>query len=152
MAANVVIVPAAIAHVYLLAANMRAADRAEAVGLGADPKRALRLSFRQALMRRTAFVDGAIAAMWGLAGDCLSDVGYPWLVTSAAIERLPLTFVREGRRQLAAMLRLKPILENVVAADYAGAVRFLEILGFTLEEPIAMGPAGLPYRKFWIAA
>ena len=142
------IVPADLAHVYALARAMRAADAAEATALGLDPVRALRASYRMSLFARTAFFDGAIAAMWGLNGDVLSDNGRPWLVTAAAIERLPVTFVREAKATVAAMLSLKGTLENYVAADYGRAVRFLEVIGFALDPPAPFGPHGALFRRF----
>jgi hypothetical protein len=144
------IVPAELAHVYALAANMRQDDQREATELGSDPRRALRACFRGSLIRRTAFVDDAIAAMWGLAGVALADIGNPWLATTAAIERVPVSFVRQAKAELAAMLSLYPILENYVAADYVRAVRFLEVLGFALDAPAALGPRRAAFRRFRI--
>lgn len=152
--------PATIAHVYALAAAMRAADAAEAIALGQRPKQLLRASFRMSRYARTAFVakgrsrpssneEWGIAAMWGLYGNILSDTGMPWLVTTAAIERLPVTFVREGRAEVAAMLTLVAQLENHVDAGYTGAVRFLEVLGFTLDAPAPHGVRGALFRRFW---
>lgn len=145
------IVPASIAHVHALARAMRADDAAEAIVLGFDPRKLLRASFRFSLYARTAYVDGEIAAMFGLAGDVLSDVGHPWLITTAAIERLPITFFLAARAEVAAMLTLKARLENQVAAGYARAVHFLEVLGFTIESPAPLGKNGAPFRRFWMA-
>src|SRR4051812_31279454 len=99
-------------------------------------------------MRRTAFVDGEIAAMWGLGGVMLSDEGTPWLMTTPVVERVPVSFVRIGRAQVAEMLSRRSRLANVVQASYLGACRLLEVLGFTLDEPIPLGPHGVPFRKF----
>ena len=145
------IVPSDIGDVYRIAARMRDGDRLEATSLGADPTALLRTSYRHAILRRTAFVDGEIAAIWGLGGVLLSDEGTPWLVTTPAVERVPVTFVRTAREQVAEMLSLRSYLSNVVQASYTGACRLLEILGFTLEAAQPIGPHGVPFRKFWMA-
>lgn len=146
------ILPANISHVYALAPVMRADDALEATGLGGEPKRMLRQSFRHSLIAKSAFVDGDVACMWGMTADILSDIGSPWLVTSAAVERLPLAFLHEARREVEAMLCMKRRLENIVAAAYTRAVRFLRLLGFTIGDIIEVGPAKTPFHRFSIEA
>lgn len=149
---RILIVPSGIADVYRLAGNLRANDRLEITGLDLDPAAVIRSSFRSAILRRTAFVDGEIAAMWGLGGVMLSDEGVPWLMTTPAIERIPVSFVRLARREVAEMLELRSQLSNVVLASYRSACRFLEVLGFNLDEPVQLGPHGVPFRKFWMTS
>lgn len=78
----------------------------------------------------------------------LSDVGYPWLLTTPVIEKLPVSFIKEGRKQAMEMLHKRRRLEGHVAADYRQACRFLEALGFTLGEPEEFGPLKAKFRKF----
>lgn len=141
-------IPAEIAHVYTLAVRMRASDRAEFEAVGMDVRTTLRQTFKAALIRYTVFVDGEIAAMWGMGGDALADTGTPWLLTTPAIERVPVSFVRVGRENVATMLRMKPILVNYVDARYKRACRFVEALGFVLEPPAPYGPKGALFRRF----
>jgi hypothetical protein len=148
--ASIRIVPSEIADVYRLAAHLREGDRLEISGLDLDPTAIIRASYRSAILRRTAFVDGELAAMWGLGGVALSDDGTPWLMTTKAVERIPVSFVRIARDEVRQMLALRRHLENVVLASYRSACRFLEVLGFALDEPVALGPQGLAYRRFWI--
>lgn len=148
--ARVRIVPSRVEDVYALASKLRDADRLEITGLDLDPRAVIRASFRNAIMRRTAFVDGEIAAMWGLGGVMLSDEGAPWLMTTPAVERVPVAFVRVARGQVAEMLGRRARLANVVQASYGGACRLLELLGFTLEPPEPLGPHGVLFRKFWM--
>jgi hypothetical protein len=136
--------------VYILAANLRDGDRLEVASFGKEPRSALRLSFRHAILRRTAIVDGEIAAMWGLGGSMLDDTGYPWLLTSPAVERVPVSFLREGRREVARMLRLRRVLVGYVAASYHQACDFLERLGFTLGPVVRLPPLNNAFREFRI--
>jgi hypothetical protein len=145
-----VIVPSKIEDVYRVAANLRSEDLAEITGFGLDPKAALRTSYRHAILRKTAFVDGEIAAMWGLGGAMLSDAGTPWLMTTPVVERVPVTFLKVGKEQLGEMLQQRPFLFNFVQASYFRACRFLEVLGFILDPAQPMGPNGVPFRRFWI--
>ena len=142
------IVPAEERHCRALAANLRPGDRAEVQAAGMSSIRAVAQSFRGGLLMRTAFVDGEIAAMWGLGGTLISDVGHPWLLTAPPAARLPLAFVKNARRELAAMLALRRILRNWVAADYDQAIGLLRLLGFTLHPPAPWGPKGHLFREF----
>lgn len=127
---------------------------AEIVGTGNTPKRSLWRGYRNSVMCQTAFVDGEVGAIWGLCvgalvgSTLLSDVGRPWLLTSAAAERVPIAFVKEGRAATERMLRVKPFLENYVLASYTRAVRTLRIMGFTVDEPQPCGLGGLLYSRF----
>jgi hypothetical protein len=150
-----VIMEAEATHVYQLANNLRIRDAAELTSLGHSPKKSLWRGYRNSVMCRTAFIEGEIAAMWGLAismrggVSLLSDLGVPWLLTSPQIEKMPVAFIREAKKEVERMLKIKRRLENFVAADYAQAIRLLEVLGFTIDEPHANGIDGRPFRRFW---
>ena len=154
------IVPAEVPHVYALADTLRPADRAEIEGLGVGIKKALWRAYRSSIMCRTALVTiggrEEVAAMWGLCLNyrdgvsLLSDMGVPWLHTSAAIEAIKVSFVREAKTEVAAMRAMRPMLENYVAADYDQAVRFIRLLGFTVDEPKPLGRNGGMYSRFHV--
>lgn len=146
--------PATPEHVYALAAKLRPEDCAEIVGSGNSPKRSLWRGYRNSVMCETAFVDGEVAAMWGLCVgfvpglSLLGNIGRPWLLTSAAVERVPFAVVREARRAVQGMLMVKPILENYVLASYARAVRLVRLVGFTVDAAPVMSPSGVAYLRF----
>lgn len=137
-----------VADVYALAANLRAGDRAEVESLGMDVRVGIRISFRNAIQRRTYLVDGEVAAMSGLCGSLLSDIGEPYLMTGPAVERVPVAFIKHAKAAVADMLRQRKRLEGYVAANYVKACRLLEVLGFTLGEPLPTGPSGALFRKY----
>lgn len=142
--------PSEIGDVYRLADRLRVGDAAEVAALGLDPRAALRTAFRDAILRRSYFVDGELAAMSGLCGALLADIGEPYLLTTAVAERVPLAFVRCARAAVAEMLVYRRRLEGRVDASYGRAVRLLEVLGFTLSEPRPFGPNGAPFRLYSI--
>lgn len=143
------IVPGHPGHIAALAARMRIGDSHELHALGMTAQEGARISLRESLYARTVFVDGEMAAMFGLGGSFISRDGQPWLLTTPAIERVPFAFARVGRQLVAEMLTHKPFLWNYVTAEYHAAVRLLEILGFTVDDPRPFGPAGVPFRRFW---
>jgi len=149
MSPRIIVVPSKISDVYRLCAMMRDRDRDEALALGVDPKRAMRAQFRAAVQRKTYFVDGKIVAMSGLCGPLLANVGNPYLVTAKGVERFPVAIVRHARAAVDQMLMLRQRLEGYVLADYTGAVRLLEVVGFTLDPPQPLGPTGAMFCKFW---
>jgi hypothetical protein len=148
--------PATREHILAIGPKLREGDVAEITGLGGNVRKALWRGFRNSIWCRVATVDGELAAIWGLcvAGRLgigpLSGKAVPWLLTTAAIERIPVTFVRHARREVAAMRQLYPALENHVAADYAQAVKFLHLIGFTVDPPEPVGLGGTPFCRFHI--
>ena len=134
--------------------KLRPEDEAEILGLGVSVRKALWRGYRNSVRCRVAYIDGEPAAIWGVCVNLqpgqgpLSNQGVPWLHTTAAVERLPVTFLREARREVAAMQRLYPHLENHVAANYSRAVRFLHLLGFTVDPPQPVGLHGAMYCRF----
>jgi hypothetical protein len=148
------IVPCQPEHVVALAKTMRDADRKEIENLGFGVKKALYRAFRNSVMCKAALIHGEVAAIWGLAVALrenvspLSDLGTPWLHTSPLVEKIPLSFVRVAKSELAAMCQLRPKLESFVAEDYAKAIKFLKILGFTVDKAEPLGLNGSLYCRF----
>ena len=146
--------PTQVSHIYELVDTLRDQDRSEILNLGFGVKKALWRAYRNSIMCKTALVADKVAAIWGLgiglrAGvSPLSDLGVPWLHTSAAIESVPFSFVRVAKAELAAMLKLRPHLESFVAADYAQAIKFLKLLGFAVEKAEPVGLDGALYCRF----
>lgn len=138
--------PSIISDVYLLSDNVRTNDRNEVEALGTKVKNGLRTSFRHAILRKTYFVDGEIAAMSGLCGAMLGDIGEPYLLTTPTVERVPVVFVKQARLAIAEMMQHKLRLEGYVDAKYLKACRLLEVVGFTVGKPEKVG-LGM-FRKF----
>lgn len=140
--------PSVVEDVYLLAASLRPNDRAEVEALGVDVRLGLRRSFRDGMLRKSYFVDGEIAAMSGLCGPMLGDIGEPYLMTAPAAERVPVTFVRHAKAAVAEMMRHKLRLEGYTDARYTAACRLLEVLGFKVGKTEPFGPKGILFRKY----
>lgn len=116
---------------------MRENDKKEARALGLIPHHALFYAYKHACFRRTALVDGKVAAMWGVVGTPLGLVGQPYLITGTECDKVsPLAFARIYINELGAMARIFPILENYVDNDYHEAIGMLEIAGFDVSKPV----------------
>lgn len=142
------IVDGTLAHLAELRRHMRDNDRLEITCMGLSVKRALFESYRNSGVRKTALIDGKVGAMWGVGGNFLSGKGTPWLLTTGEIEKLPIAFVKEARKEVRKMLMIYPHLENHVLASYHKAVGLLALLGFQIGDPEPWGPHGVAFRKF----
>jgi hypothetical protein len=140
------IVDATAEHVRILARTMRDEDRAEISGMNCHVRHTLHDLYRTSLNSRTALVDGVVAAVWGLQGGLLDDVGYPWLFTAPAAERAPVAFVKTAGRELAGMLATHRILLTRVMASYERSIRLFERLGFRIG-PVVTESSGIGYRQ-----
>lgn len=143
-----IIIPAEPFHVHALAEKLRAGDCAEIAGMGITAKRAIWQSYRTSVIVHAGFIDGELAAMFGCAGQILSSVGNPWMLTTAAVEKAPVMFIKQIKREVGLMLQLFPRLQGYVSADYHQACRMLEMVGFSLGEPFPYGVKQAPFREY----
>lgn len=118
----------------------------EAAGL--NQKQTLWRSFHSSIEAWAMDIDGEFAAVGGLGGCFLSEVGEPWLYTTPAIEKYPFLALRVARAMIDTMAEITPRLEGYIFADYPQGIRFLRALGFSFGETVAMGPRGAPFIKF----
>lgn len=128
------ILPCRLSHLRRLAAMLRAADRAEIAAVG-EPRHVLFGLWQASLEPRAAIVDGVVAAAWGDAAALLSDQGAAWFFTAPPIERVPLAFFREARREVARMLAGRETLASDVRKEYVCAQRFFSLVGFHVAAP-----------------
>lgn len=123
----------------MMARAARDGDKREALDLFGDVRKALVYWFRRSIDRRVAFVDGDLAAIWGLDSTFASAVGWVWMMTAPPIEKIPLAFIRTMRRDLCEWSRGGRELRSDVAADYEAAVRTMQLVGFEMGEPRVVG-------------
>ncbi|WP_428659501.1 hypothetical protein [Reyranella sp.] len=152
MSALVEIRPATVADARMLV--LRAADREEVEALtGRDPREALVASVERSASAWAGRADGELVCLFGVVPMSLVGVvGVPWLLGSDAVARYGRPFLRRNRVYLREMLRVFPVLRNVVDARNAVSIRWLRWLGFTLGTPQPMGVRGLPFIPFEMLA
>lgn len=145
------IVPTIPAHIGELKSNLRPEDAEEILRLGMTINHALWRSYRSSLICKTALIDDKVAAIWGVHGTFMGNIGTPWLMTSGEVSKVsPLKFARIYQDEIIKMLKMFQRLENYVDSDYSAAIRLLEIIGFTVDKGNKLSPAGNAYRRFWM--
>lgn len=139
-------------HVREIAKSLRPEDRQEIEAFGFPTNKALWRSYKSSILRKTALIDGKVAAIWGVGGTPLGNgEGCPWLMTSPLVEKVsPLRFARVYQEEVLKMLEIFPHLVNYVDSQYTKAIRLLDIIGFRIGEPEPVGPKGGLFRKFEI--
>lgn len=143
------IIPMTVKHVKMLADHIRTADMAEILAVGFKPYKAVLKSYRYSLLPQSAFINGKIAAVWGVCGTPTGDIGQPWLLTTDEVYQISaLRFARIYQQEVSRMLRIFPYLENYVDMNYLAAVRLLSIIGFTIE-PAEPYLNDAMFHRFW---
>ncbi len=141
------IVESEFSHVAKLCGSLRYDDLAEITCFGLRPFAVISKSYKKSFYRRSAFVEGEIAAMWGLSGSLLGTSEY-WLLTGAAIEKIPVSFVKECKREIKHMLTFSQRFEGMFVSSYTRAQRLLEVLDFSIGPPF--DHKGISVRRFWM--
>lgn len=130
--------------------HIREADRQEVWAAGKlTPEIALRRGLAASDRAFTGVIDGEIVAMFGVTpGSILGGVGVPWMLGTEAIERHAVAFIRQSRPALWMMHARYDYLINFVDDRNKAAIRWLQWLGFHVEQPVPMGPFRVPFRRF----
>ncbi len=144
---NIEILPCKLSHMRELANNMRSGDAAEVAVTGLPCRHLLVALWKNSVYRRVALIDGKVAAAWGCSSHLLVSEGEPWLFTTPVVERAPIRFLRQARREVAEMLRGHQSLVSSVASDYTKAIKFLELLGFSVGAEHKVGPSAMLFRE-----
>jgi hypothetical protein len=131
---------------------MREADAVEVhASSGLTPLEAVLDSLRRSTYARAAVIGDEVVAMWGVAPVERQDIGVVWLLGTRRLNRYPVAFVSEARRELRQMLQVRPVLANWVDARYQSAVRWAGRVGFRVCDPEPFGHEGRPFHPifFW---
>ncbi len=143
------IIPTTPEHIRILGEHLRDDDRREVLAFGFPVKKVLWRTYKAAIFSKTAFVNGELAAVWGVGGSYLGMSVRPWLLTTPACEKIsPLRFARIYQQEVMSMLGSYPLLVNWVDARYTKAVRLLENIGFDVFDPEEFGPWKEMFRRF----
>ena len=110
---------------------IRRLRRDHIVAFGANVHGELRQAFDQSAISYSFFIDDELAAIYGVMGTLLAPFGYVWLAfTSEALERFPVTLIRETKRHLRWLKTLKVELVTSVLEKDRDAIDFSLALGF----------------------
>ena len=142
----IILLPARDADARELAPVLREEDRAEVLALlgpvhpvegPSDSLLQSLASAREAWTARDA--RGRIICMTGVSRmSLIGSTGVPWLLGSDLVTAYRRVFLVESRRMVAHWLTLFEVLQNVVDARYAAAIRWMRWLGFEIGPPFPL--------------
>jgi hypothetical protein len=136
--------------VEYLCDNLRPEDREEVLASHGSTREALQVGFDESEECWTITVKdtGEIAGIYGLARYD-DDVAVPWLLTTPAIKKVWLPFLRGSRKWVEEANQKYPLLTNAVDADYTVAINWLRFVGFTfIKKHEKWGVGNKPFLEF----
>ncbi len=102
---------------------------------GRDAEENTLYTLRRSIEAGAAFVDGEIAALYGIgARSLVSEEGYPWLLPTDLIRKHKVAFFRRTRAYIETAMASYPTLKGEVDTSIPGGVTWLKWLGFSVEE------------------
>lgn len=148
------IVKAMRTHALIMAPHVRAAEVREIMDAdGLTPVRLLLREVDRSISAWSWIVDGDVACMFGVvSGALLSDVAYPWFISTPLVDQNARQFARACKAHLPELLAVHSKLSGMVDARYQLSIRWLQWLGAEVGSPEPWGVAGVPFRPFTIEA
>lgn len=136
-----------------LADNLREADAFELKALGVtDPRSAVRESLAVSTLSAAVVDQQGLVALLGVAplsDSVLTPIGAPWMLGVERSRRHVRTLARYGPAYTRAMLAAYPRLRNIVHADNALHIGWLQRLGFRFAaEPVVIPSTGARFLAF----
>jgi hypothetical protein len=138
------------ADVDYLCNNLRPEDAQEVQASHGSTKEALQMGFDDSDECWTIVVTETdeIAGIYGV-GRYDDMVGIPWLLTTPAIEKVWLPFLRGSRKWVSEINNKYPLLTNAVDAEYTVAINWLRFVGFTfIKKHETWGVGNRPFLEF----
>ena len=93
-------------------------------------------------------VDGEPACVFGISSyAALSTTGYPWIFYTPLVHHHRTHFIRRCREWMKVSMEEWRRLEAFVDPSDPSAVRWMQFMGFMLDEPEPMGPWGAVFHR-----
>ncbi len=134
MTPNITISDTTPADLHIMAEAMSSDSADTAIRMGMTPKKALWYSYRKSIFCKSAFIDGKIAAIFGISGMIFADTGQPWLILTPETQEHPFRVAFRYRKEIQKMQALFPILEEFVPEHNEKSIRMLELMGFKVSK------------------
>lgn len=144
------VIPATEAHARQMAPILRAADRAEIEALsGVSPTEALLHGLHGDACLAGFTGDDRPVCMFGVSQSTGPGEAFVWLMATTELERVGMTFLRQGRAYFDAFHDIYPLLHNYVDARNELHIRWLKWLGCTfIQTNVIMGVQQRPFHEF----
>ena len=121
-------------HLREMAIAMQEDSAETAYKMGMTPLKALWYSYRKSIICRSVFIEGKIAAIFGLSGSVFSDTGEPWLILAPTVEDYPFKTAFIYKKELQKMNAIFPLLQEWVPEDNEKSIRLLTLMGFKVSK------------------
>lgn len=120
----------------------RSIETAEKAGIA--PHKALWRSWKESIYCKSVFLNGKIAAIFGIGGVLFGEIGSPWLILTPEVEEYPMRVAFAYKQELKKMQTMFPLLEDWVDETHDKAIRMLKLMGFRIEsQKIKIGDANM---------
>jgi hypothetical protein len=139
--------------VQALVACLRAADVAMLMGTHAHetPEALILHCVGLSSYLRTIVLDDRVVGVFGIAIVVPHNIGVPWMITSPAIEQVPVQFVRKTRAFLKEACTSFTQFLNFEPAENTLHLRWLRAIGFEVAaDPEPFGVDRKPFYRFWL--
>ena len=136
--------------VEYLCDNLRPEDREEVLASHGTTREALQTGFDESEECWTIIVTDTdeIAGIYGLS-EYDETMAIAWLLTTPAIKKVWLPFLRGSRKWVEEANQKYPLLTNAVDADYTVAINWLRFVGFTfIKKHEKWGVGNKPFLEF----
>lgn len=117
-------------HLRDMATAMQSDSAETARKTGMTPLKALWDSYRRSIICKSAFINGKLAAIWGVEGTVMAEIGRPFLIMTPETQEYPMRVWFRYRKEINKMLEMFPCLEEYVPETNEKSIRMLEIMGF----------------------
>ena len=134
-------------HCGQIARTLRAEHHLLLLRKNVNVHRELRRKFDRSYYRRSAFIDGYLAAVWGVEGSPLSFHGQLWLALSQYALRYPMAVLRQAKLEVEHISNLQRELVTTVQPEDEAAHRLVVWLGFETPDGFGGGPAQTRQRR-----
>ena len=143
--------PSGLGDCFLMAHNMREVDKREIwASHRSRPLESLVRSLKKSSDARTGRVDGEIAIMFGVCPHTLvSDHASIWMLGTDLLARHSVRFLRECSNGIVDISGKFRKIENYCDARNTTTLRWLDWLGFTIEEAQPYGVYEMPFHHFY---
>lgn len=132
-----------------VSANLCESDKIECEALGLVDKSFVYRAMLHAMEARVGCVDGVPITVFGLGAPFVfSHVANPWMLSTEALKKNRLVFLRESRNIVAGWRERYSVLENWVDARNTTSIAWLKWLGFKVLDAEPRGPLAVPFHKF----
>jgi hypothetical protein len=149
--ATIRVEPCSEEYIKRLAPNLAKADLAELWAMERrDPVTSMMSAWRRGRETWALLSDDTVVAMYGVIDVSLvSDGGRPWNFSCQDVGKYAKSFIKESVRIEKEWADKYSFLTNYVDSRHTKAVRWIKWLGYTLDNPIPIGPEKVPFFRFW---